>query len=253
MAAKKRMQTSKRTKRPTVTVKLDPAQKKAYELLVAKMAASARDEARGFDDYWESVAEVLDRELYIVGGFAKADDFLEREVNEPRRTAYRNIRIARYATPADVETHGPTLLDAALTHIEALTGGPVKAKLPIRFDKMRFTVERDGEKGTVGLADVTVEEVTRATKLLRSKGKGRARPSPNEEIIARALRAIPSLATITISVSAGELRLGGIPLAALGRLATALARIKLVSPGAEKPTRTKASKRTSKPKKRPQR
>src|SRR5688572_19004595 len=53
----------------TIAVKIDPVRKARYERLRGQMRRFGRDEAEGFDAFWEAVAEIVDSELYVMGGF----------------------------------------------------------------------------------------------------------------------------------------------------------------------------------------
>ncbi len=98
-----------------VEVRADPARKKRFDALLSEMHRSERTEASGFDAYWEAVSVILDADLWVLGGHETADAFLATEVKEPRRTALRNVRVARLASPAEEAKYGTTLLDAALS------------------------------------------------------------------------------------------------------------------------------------------
>jgi hypothetical protein len=70
------------------------------------------------------------------------------------------------------------------------------------------------------LSEATVGEVRTAQReLARRSRRSRTRPSPVEEALARALGAVRALDGISVAVRAGRLRLGEIPVTAIGALA----------------------------------
>ena len=207
-----------------VTKKLDPARVARFGRLRAVLEASRRKEASGFDAYYEALGEILEGALYVDGGWDTAKAFIRDVVKEPERTALRNVRVARHASPDEEAKYGVSLLDAALTLIEAKAGGPVKGPLPVRFDKLR--VEVDGEGGVTKktpLAEATVAQVlAHARALATGKGKARRRSSPEETAIAETLSKWKSLRSTSVHVADMKVRLGPVPLHSLPDLIRAL-------------------------------
>ena len=111
---------------PVIKIKVDAARKKELDCLLAIMYSGVREEALGFNAYWEAVGTIFDRELFADGGYDSPHAFIAAIVKEPRRTALRMTRVARYASPAEEAKCGTSILDAALSYIEAKTGGAVK-------------------------------------------------------------------------------------------------------------------------------
>ncbi len=211
-----------------VKVVVDAASKKRFAALLAQMQSSKREEAGGFDAYWEAVGEILDGELYVTGGYGTADAFVRAVVKVPMRTATRNVRVARHASPAEEAKLGTALLDAALAFIEAKAGGPVDGPLPVAFDKLRIPVQAKAGAKSVLLAEATVEQVRAATRALLGAGKkGASKRSAAEQAIAKALQGTKALRAVSVSVRNGNVRIGAFPLSALGEVARALSRVKL--------------------------
>ena len=214
----------------TVKVVVDTAKKKRFEALLGDMQSSKREEAGGFDAYWEAVGEILSGELYIAGGFATAEAFVRATVNMPLRSALRNVRVARHASPAEEARFGTALLDAALAFIEAKAGGPVGGPLPAAFEKLRIPVEgaAKGAAKTILLADATVEQVRAATRaLLAGDKKASSKRSAAEQAIVTALHATSALRSVQVSVRDGKVRIGAFPVASLGELGRALVGVRL--------------------------
>ena len=59
----------------------------------------------------------MEAELYVAGGYESAKAFVAEEAKETLRTAQRNVRVAKYASPAEEQRWGTTLLDAALAYV----------------------------------------------------------------------------------------------------------------------------------------
>lgn len=227
----------------TVKVVVDTARKKRFEALIGEMHSSKRDEASGFDAYWEAVDDILRAELYIAGGYATADAFVRAVVKVPLRSALRNVRIARHASPAEEAAFGTALLDAAIGFIEAKAGGPIDGPLPVAFDKLRIPVEDGKGTKTLPLAEATVEQVRAATRALLGDGKkATSKRSPTEQAIVTTLHATKALRGLTVSVRDGKVRLGPFALESLADVARALSAVKLPKPSdtAAPPARSKA-------------
>lgn len=236
----------------TVSVKVDAKRKERFDKLRAAMQSSHLHEASGFDAYWEAVAEIIDHELYIAGGHETIEDFLRAEVKVPKRTATRLMRVARYASPVEEAKYGTAVLDAALTYIEAITGGPIQGRLPVAFEKLRIPVEREGKTTKVSLTDATLREITAATQALLSKGssaKKSERP-PAEKAFAAALKNEKALAGVTVIVRDGTVKFSAVPFEAVKLFIRALASVKLDADHAVKQVKqvATAKPKTSKPK-----
>mgnify|MGYP001613902009 CR=1 FL=1 len=134
------------------------------------------------------------------------------------------MRVARYASPDEEERSAVSKLDAALGYLDAKTGGAVKGRLPVAFDKLRIPVRRQAAATTVSLEDATVAEVRAATRAL-SAGPTRRR-SPRLVALSKALGGA-ALKTITVSERNGRLHFGEVAAEHLADFARALAKVKL--------------------------
>src|SRR6185503_13796071 len=86
---------------PKVDVRVDPKLKALFDQHMAILREAQGEGAVAFDRLWESVDAIVNHEppLYVVGGYASADAFFAGVLKETSRTAQRNIRVARFATP----------------------------------------------------------------------------------------------------------------------------------------------------------
>ncbi|MCC6559239.1 MAG: hypothetical protein IT372_40450 [Polyangiaceae bacterium] len=135
--------------------------------------------------------------------------------------------MAKYASPAEEARYGVSKLDAAITYVEAKQGAPAKGRVPVAFNDLKISIDRDGKTVRLGLDDASVKEIAEATRrLLRAEQKTPAKASPVVTAITRELGK-GLLAGITVRLAGGRLALGAIPVEALGDLAKALGRVKL--------------------------
>lgn len=211
---------------------MDRVLKQRWERTFSLMKSAKLKGASAFDELWEAVGEVVEHEppLYLAGGFATAKAFFAANFEETERTAYRNIRVAKYASPAEEEKFGVAKLDLVLGYIEAKLGAPAKGRLPVDFASLKIPVERDGKMHHVGIADATAKEIAAATRTLtRTARKAPPFASPVVTAVTKAF-AKGALRTISVRWAAGKLSLGGIPPAAIPDLAKALSTLKLPSP-----------------------
>lgn len=220
---------AKPTRPEDVIPKPDPKRKARYAALAKDIKAARMDTLTNFDALYEAVAEVLDHELFLDGGYRSATQWIEAVVKEPVRTVLRNARVAKYATPAEEARFGVAKLDSALDYIEAVAGGPTKVKLPVRFEALEIkSANADGTTRRLSLDEASVKDIDAARKKLVAGDDEQAdRRSPAERNIVRELRKFGSLAAVTVSVSDAKLKLGEVPLYALDDLRKALANVKL--------------------------
>ena len=94
-------------------VPVDPSLKSAWTKLAAQIDGLSKHEASDFDALWEAVDRVVshDPPLYLFGGFKNATEFFAERLHVDLRTATRNMRVARYASPADEATYGASNID----------------------------------------------------------------------------------------------------------------------------------------------
>jgi hypothetical protein len=214
-----------------VKVRVDAERKKRYDQLRQRMAAARREEAAGFDDYWEAADDILEQELWNAGGYDTEQAFCKEVLKQDVRTAKRLAKVARHATEKEIEKYLPTLLEEVITLLEIKGGAPL-GRVPVSFQRVRIEKLVDGKRTTVGLDEASVADV-RAHKreLLRRKGKARRAPSAAAQTLIDAITTIASLARVKLSVSDGLAHIGDIPLAAINTLGRALAHVTLESPG----------------------
>ena len=135
MAAKKhRNKLSRKPSARDVKVAVDPALKKAWDAIAKRLDAAEHAGAEAFDELWEAAGEAAmhDPPLYVFGGYKSAAEFFEQRLHTDKRTAERNIRVAKYASPADEERYGATNLDAGIRWLEA-KHGPLGGRTPVAF------------------------------------------------------------------------------------------------------------------------
>lgn len=208
--------------RPTVAV--DPALKRAYDTLVATIAAAAAKEAQDFDVRWEAAGKIVEHEppLYVFGGYKSPDEFFRKAMNEEPRNARRYVRVAKLASAKDEETYGVSKLDAAIGYVEAKLGHAVAhPPLPVAFAKLRF----DGKP----LEQASVQEINAATSKLTSAGRKKPKTPAHSAIVA-ALGKVASLKGVVVRERQGLVTFERVPLAALRHFVRALSGAKL--PGA---------------------
>ena len=219
---------SKPARPAEVKVAIDRALKKRWDEILKVVEGAKREGAGAFDRLWESVAAIVEHDppLYLAGGFSTAKAFIAAHLGETERTARRNMRIAKYASPVEEERYGTSKLDAALGYLEAKSGGAQKGRLPVDFEKLRIPVARDGKEITVPLADALVQEINLATrKLLRGATKPHPKASPLHAAVSAGL-GDKALRGITVRVAGDRIFLGNIPSASLPALARALGKVK---------------------------
>ena len=228
-----------------VTVKVDAKLAALYERSLGAIGAATARGMSAFDERWEAADAILshDPPLYVVGGFKDAREFFREVMHEEPRTAFRWVRVARYASPREEERFGPTLLDAAISYMEAKLG-PVEDSLPVAFDRLKLPVVRGGTERKVPLADCTVLEVVAATRKLRKpKATGRNRAA---DAFVQSLGKVGSLAGVQVRERGGLVTFANVPVAAMDRFVAALRSTEWQAPPAAARTKKKPAARKAK-------
>lgn len=215
-----------------VDLKVDRALKQRWDNALTTVIASKQKGASAFDALWETVGEVVEHDppLYLAGGFSTARAFFAAHFEETERTAYRNIRVAKYASPTEEARYGVAKLDLVLSYIEAKLGAPAKGRLPVDFARVKIPVQRNGEDHKAGIDETTAQEIAAATRTLARAAK--KTPTKVSPVVAAFTKAFSkgSLRTVTVRFANGKLSLGGIDPAALPALVQALSGLKLPAP-----------------------
>lgn len=216
-----------------VTTLVDPVLKRRWQAASQAITAASHEEAKDFDRKWEAVADIVFAEppLYLAGGFSTDKDFFEKFLQVDCSTGLRKARVARFASPQDIEAFGDTKIDALLDYLEAKAGGPLHGHLPVALDKVRVPVTVDGKDETVTLAIATREQIRAATRGLQAKSATHAKASPRGRSLQEALTSV-GLRQVALGIDRGTFDLRGIPWDAATKLGAALARVKLPAPDA---------------------
>ena len=227
--AKKRLaRKSARAKPVSITTLVDPVLKRRWDDAVRRIHAASHEESRDYDQKWEAVADVVDATppLYLAGGFSTDRDFFDQFLHVDRTTGLRKARVARFASPAEIEAWGDTRIDAALTYLEAKAGAPLRGKLPVALDKVRIPVTVKGKTTTLTLATATRDQLRTATRALLGEHASRIKASPRGRAVQAAL-AGRGLQTVSVAPHREGFDLRGIPWAAVKKVAQALAGVDL--------------------------
>ena len=158
---------------------------------------------------------------------AGLDDAVAVEVGLGPRDAFEvrgALPLRAEPSPRDEQTYGVAKLDAALGYIEAKLGKPLAhPPLPVSLDRLRIPTAGGGSKP---LESATFAELVAATGKLTNASHKKPR-TPARAAIEKALGGVSSLAGVRVSESHGSVTFGPVPLAALARFASALAKVKL--------------------------
>jgi hypothetical protein len=221
---------SMKKKSPTALpdLKPDPKLTAAWKSVAKKLDALSSREATDFDALWETVAKVVEHEppLYVAGGYKTAKDFFERHLHVDQRTATRNLRVARYASPDDEATYGATNIDAALGYLEAVHG-KLGEKLPVAFARLTIPVA-DGKRGTkrAPFPSLSAQQIASATRAVLAR-KSPAPKDPARAALETSLAKHPAFSRVVVHQRAGFATFANVPLASLALFARALTATRL--------------------------
>ncbi|MGH7283095.1 MAG: hypothetical protein ACRELY_16340 [Polyangiaceae bacterium] len=210
-----------------VSVKVDASLKKAWDSLSKRVDAAAQSGASAFDELWETVGEIVNHEppLYVVGGYKNAAAFLSDRLKVDARTAQRNMRVAKFASPTEEAEFGITNLDLALAYLEAKTG-PIKGRVPVDFDKLKIPVVTESGTKMVAFREATGGQIQAATRALLAKS-GKAPRSLVQAAIEKKFSGVSTLKTIAVHETNGYVSFQRVPVAALSHFARAVSGVEL--------------------------
>lgn len=213
-------------KKQPVIVKVDVALKKLYAEAIRALERATAEGAKSWDVRYEAIGDIVEHEppLYLAGGYSTETDFFAQVVQENRQSVYRNMRVAKYANPDEIEKYTTSKLDLAITSVETKNGGPLKGRNPIDFAKLRFAFKRDGKTVTKSMNDVVVSELRDSIALLKGKEASSKKASP----LAKAIDAVLKKTNVkgaSASVTASQVALR-VPTADFDTVARAFANFK---------------------------
>ena len=161
-------------------MKVDADLKRRWLKVAGVVDDAKRRGMSAFDELWEAVHEIAshDPPLYLAAGCATFKAFLKEYVGEDERTARRNMRVARFASPNEEDKYGVSKIDAALSYLEAKAGEELKGRLPIAFERLKVPAAVEGVRKNVPFEEATVQQLAVATRELRSSTKGTAKEAP---------------------------------------------------------------------------
>lgn len=222
MASKRpaRATKSKPTKPADIRVPVDATLKKRWDELKKVIDSAKSRGASDWDALWEAAAAIVEHEppLFVVGGYKNDREFFDEVLGEKARNAYRNIRVAKFASPREETRYGVAKLDAALAYIEAKIGAPlVEPPLPIAFDRLRIGKRR------LTLENARREDVEAATRELTKK---HAEPTSSAERAAReAFAKHPALKDVRVRVRNGLVTFTSVPAGGMEAFRATLAKV----------------------------
>lgn len=189
--------------------KVTSAMKKRFDELTAKMAVASRDEARGWDAYFEYMGEVMREKLWIAGGFDSARQWLESITDEPLRSLRRNVRVAESSSPDEQVKFTRSKITLALTLLDVRDEADAKKRgdvwepsdepRAIDWKKLRFDVVRDGAKKKLTLAEITAPELQELINKVTKKSDAPAEEPTDTERTLRAALDASGLAEVTVT------------------------------------------------------
>lgn len=158
-------------------------------------------------------------------GYKTAAEFFEQRLKVDKRTAQRNLRVARYATPADELLYGPSNLDAALGYLEAKYG-KLDGTLPVAFARLKIAVVDGKDRKLVPFAQLSAPAIAAATRALLAK-KSPAPKNPTRAALETVLAKHPALARVVVHERDGLATFANVPVASLALFGGAVAKAKL--------------------------
>jgi len=222
--AKRRNKLSKKPSARDVKVAVDPALKRAWDAIAKRLDAGEHEGAKAYDEVWEAAGEAVEHDppLYVFGGYKTAAEFFEKRLHTDKRTAERNIRVAKYASPAEEERYGSTNLDAGIRYLEA-KHGPLGGRMPVAWDKLKIVV--DGK--SVAFDGLTATQIDGATRAL---GKTKAPAHRARSAFEAALKKHDVFKETRVNEHAGRVTFSRVPIGSIALFAKTIAAVTVPEP-----------------------
>ena len=158
-----------------VTVKIGADLKKSYDEELKRIERARGEGASAWHELYLATARVLghDPPMYMAAGHTTDAEFLEAVLGETRQAAYRNIRVAKLSTAAEVAEFSATKLHYGITYVEAKTGETIGSRKDLDFATLRIELEADGKTLRKSFAKATYAELHKAIAQLSTKPKSK--------------------------------------------------------------------------------
>lgn len=210
-----------------------------YAELLREIEDAELDAQRGWDRLWEASRIVVRKRYYLFDeNTPTAADWVLAHTGELYRTAQRNMTVAALSSPDEQREYKVTriglayaideaqrALDAAKKKVEYT---PPETPEKLDLAKLRYEVTRDGKTVTLGLADVSTDELRGILRGLRRGSKrDDSRLGPTAAKLVAKIAGDKSLDNVRVIERGGEISLSGVradQLGALGAVFSAISR-----------------------------
>lgn len=206
---------------------VDKALAARWNEVIDRLRAARAGAARGWDDKYEAVDEILEHKLYLAGGFKTVRAFLEKELpGEDERSVRTYVRVARYFDPADEEKYGVSRLDLLLGYLEAAGGAPLA---PAKINLAATRVKVPAKKGVQSIlfAEASIDQLRAAVRAARTKGKKEVAKEPPAVKALRSHFAKSGLRGVGVRLRNEHYDFSSVPRDGLAKLAKALSTAKV--------------------------
>lgn len=211
----------------------------SYQALMREVEDAELDTQRGWDRLWEAAREVVRKRYFLFEeDTPTAAAWVLKHTGELYRTAQRNMTVAALSSPDEQRLYKVTRIGLAYAIDDATRAAEAKKKkvdyttpeTPEKLDlaSLRYRVERDGERLSVGLAEASADELRAVLRSLRRRAaREDSRLGPTASKLVGKLAKDRSLDNVRVIERDGELSLSGVradQLGPLGALLVALSR-----------------------------
>ena len=175
------MSAAKKSNDAELLVPTNQPLKKRYDQAMAALRRADPKTPAGWHARYTTVAQIIGHEppLYLMGGYTNEKEFIGSELGQTPQAAYRNLRVAKLASPGDVARYGPTRLHCAISYVDAKSkarGYGSAQPGSIHFDRMRISLTRGGKVVVKPLDKVSYAELAEATAKLRPPATSKPNP-----------------------------------------------------------------------------
>jgi len=213
----------------TVVVKVDASLKPLWAKNLKELKAMTAKGAAAWHRRYQIVTAMIEHvpAMYLAGGHGTEAEFFENELHESRQTVYRNIRIVRLTTAAEIAKYSATRINQAIIYLEAKTKVRIKDKAAVDFETLRIQFKRDKKLVSETLATISRSEMLEAIAQL-SVPDVAAKTTPVQKAVLGAVKR-SGVTGAKASVTKTRVTLS-VPIAGLAAIGRELAELKLDGP-----------------------
>jgi len=211
-----------------VVVKVNSGLKKLYLAAMAALHVVRADTAAAWHRRYLIAADIIEHTppLFLAGSYATEAAFFGSGLEESPQAVYRNIRVSKLATPAEITRYSATRLSLVIAYLEAVNKEPIRGPGSVQFAKVRIQLKNGSKTVSKAIDEISYSELRGAIAQLNPSEKSK-RPAPMATEVASAVKR-SGVKGVKVTVTKTRISLRA-PLSSLNAIARELAELDVAS------------------------